>query len=317
MAPRPKSTGHTLLLAALALAACEPPGDPFGTASVVEPRLFAPGAISTPYEDEAGITFSPDGREAYFARGGGGRGSPPPQIHVSRFDGTAWAEAEVAQFSDAWDETPFLTADGSRLLFSSRRDMPRWGPVRTNGNLWVVERLGDSWSVPVPLPGDVNKPRVDEGRDAPERSESGPVLLAGGTLLYWTAEDAEQGADLFVAEERDGAFVDPRPLRLNSSGSERHPALSPDGRHLVFQAFRDLDAVGEDDLYVSERTEYGWGTPRPLPEPINSPANDGYPSFSPDGRYFFFASERGPGRSWSIYYMETGALGLGIGVEEP
>jgi Tol biopolymer transport system component len=43
------------------------------------------------------------------------------------------------------------------------------------------------------------------------------------------------------------------------------------------------------------------------------------PSFSPDGRYFFFASERGPGRSWSIYYMymETGALGLGIGVEEP
>ncbi|HUP20041.1 MAG TPA: hypothetical protein VM778_08825 [Gemmatimonadota bacterium] len=317
MPPRPKPAAPTLLLTALALAACEPPADPFGAGPVPEPRPFAPGVISTPYEDEAGITFSPDGREAYFARGGGGRGSPPPRIHVSRFDGTAWTEAEVAPFSDSWDETPFLTADRSRLLFSSRRDMPRWGPVRTNGNLWVVERLAEGWSEPVPLPGDVNKPLVDERRGAPERSESGPVLLAGGALLYSTAEDAERGADLYVADERDGAFVDARPLLLNSSGSERHPALSPDGRYLVFQAFRDIDAVGEDDLYVSERTTYGWGTPRPLPQPINSPANDGYPSFSPDGRYFFFASERGPGRAWSIYYVETGALGLGIGVEDP
>src|SRR5690349_23742686 len=59
---------------------------------------------------------------------------------------------------------------------------------------------------------------------------------------------------------------------------------SPDGSFLVFQAFRDLDAIGEQDLYVSERTSYGWGTPRLLPEPINSDASDGYPSFSPEDR---------------------------------
>jgi Tol biopolymer transport system component len=303
-------------LTALALAGCAPPGDPFGSEPVLTPELFAPDVVSTPFEDEAGITFSPDAREAYFARGGGGRGAPPPRIYVTRFENGGWAPAEVAPFSSFWDETPFMTADGSRILFSSQRDMPSWGPVRRNGNIWSVERVGGRWSDPVPLRGEVNKQRVEQGRGAPERSESGPVLLEGGTLLYWTDEDAEWGDDIYVADLQGDAFVDPRPLRLNSPGSESHPALSPDGRHLLFQAFRDVDAVGEDDLYVSERTEYGWGPPRPLPEPINSPEADGYPSFSPDGRFFFFASERGGDGSWSIYYMETRGLGLGIEAEE-
>jgi Tol biopolymer transport system component len=136
------------------------------------------------------------------------------------------------------------------------------------------------------------------------------VLLAKGELLYWTTESAEWGADLYVADREGDAFVDPRPLRLNTSGAESNPAVSPDGRILVFQAYRELSAIGEQDLYLSERTEAGWSRPRLLPEPINSPANDGYPSFSPDGRYFFFASDRRlPGEGWSIYYVEAAALG--------
>ena len=64
---------------------------------------------------------------------------------------------------------------------------------------------------------------------------------------------------------------------------------------------------------MSERTDYGWSAPRLLAEPINSPFNEGYPSFSPDGRFFFFASDRGSRNGyWSIYYVDTDALGLGI-----
>ena len=300
------------LAAALVLAACGPPEEPFGTEPVLTPELFAPGAVSTPYEDEFGITFTPDAREAYFTRGGGGRGSPPERIHVSRFTGGAWTPAEVAPFSTDRDQTPFVSRDGTQLLFSSRRDVPGWGPARSNANLWIIERTDDgAWSEPVPLPGQVNRPRVGDGRGAPDQSEAGPVLLPGGTLLYWTDAEAEWGEDLYFAVRDGDAFVDPRPLLLNSPGSERHPALSPDGRYLVFEGFRGMDAIGEEDLYVAERTEYGWGPPRVLPEPINSSDGDGYPSFSPDGRWFFFASERAPDGTWSIYYMETEGLGLG------
>jgi len=301
-----------LILGVVALAACEPPVDPIGRGPVVVPELFARGAGSTEYEDEFAITFSPDAREAYFTRGGGGRASPPPMIYVSRFEEGAWTRAEPAPFSRPGDQTPFLTADGRRFLFSSRRSVPGQDPGLANANLWMTEGAEGSWSEPVPLPGAVNRPRLDESRGAPPMSEDGPVLLTDGTLLSSTNEDPEWGSDLYAARMRNEGFVDVRPLLINSSGSENHPALSPDGRFLFFQGIRDVDAPGEEDLYVAERTDYGWGVPRLLAEPINSSAGDGYPSFSADGRWFFFASDRGPGGSWSIYYMETSALGLQV-----
>jgi Tol biopolymer transport system component len=87
--------------------------------------------------------------------------------------------------------------------------------------------------------------------------------------------------------------------------------MSPDGRWIVFQAYRDADAHGEQDLYAIERLEYGWSDPILLPEPINSPANDGYPSFSPDGRHFFFATDRSSRGGWyDIWWVDSSALGL-------
>jgi dipeptidyl aminopeptidase/acylaminoacyl peptidase len=296
--------------AALALAACQPaPPNPFGTDPVPEPALFAPEATATG-EREYAITFGPDGTEAYFTRGGGGRGAEPPRIFATRFLEGAWTEAEPASFTEYRDETPSLSPDGSELYYSARRDPPWWGPGEPNNNLFFVRRIeGGSWSRPIPVAGDVNRPRLTD--DDPARSELGPLLLPSGELLYSTTEDGEWGADLYVADRDGDGFIDPRPLRVSSQGAETHPAVSRDGRWLVFQAFRQADAVGEQDLYVSERVGLGWGRPRPLPEPVNSPDNDGYPSFSPDGRYLFFASDRDGGAgSWDIYFVEVEAAGL-------
>jgi hypothetical protein len=299
-----------LLLAILALAACnEPSGHVFGTAELVtEPTLFAAGIVSTE-QSEYRIAFGPDGQEAYFTRSSGGRGGRP-RILVTRVVEGAWSRPEPASFSTGWEEAPSLTADGRRLMFSSRRDVPGWGPVPGNDNLWMVERGSEGWSEPVPLPGDVNRPRVEE-RGAPGRSEAGPVLLTDGTLLYSSEEEPERGEDLHIANEVDGRFVNARPMLLNTSGDESSPAVSPDGRFLVFHGVRDAYGEGTD-LFVSERTGYGWSQPRPLPEPINGPGNDGYASFSPDGRLLFFGSDRGRGRM-SIYYVSVEAAGLGSG----
>lgn len=295
-----------LVLFLLALSACEPEDRPFGAESVTEPTLFAADVISS-NDNEFAITFSLDGREAYFTRMRRGRGERP-WIMVSRVEEGAWSEPEPASFSAGWEESPYLTPEGDRLIFSARKDVPGWGRVRGNNNLWVVERTPDGWSQPVPLPGEVNKPRVDGGRGAPARSESGAILLSDGTLLYSTQEVPERAQDIYVADQRDGRFVNVRPMLLNSSGDEAHPAMSPDGRFLVFHGFRDVYARS-DDLFVSERTDYGWAEPRPLPEPINSPSDESHASFSRDGRFLFFSSNRGPG-GLSIYYVGVEALGL-------
>ncbi|MDH3206628.1 MAG: hypothetical protein OEO79_08445 [Gemmatimonadota bacterium] len=296
-----------LILALFALAACtQSDGYPFGAEPVTEPTLFAPDIISTA-ADEYGITFSPDGREAYFTRVVGGRRGLP-RILVSRVVDGAWGVPEPASFSEGWEEAPFLTADGERLIFSSRRNVPGWGAVRSNNNLWMTQRGPDGWSSAVPLPGEVNKPRVEGGRNSPTRSETGGILIADGTLLYSTHEEPDRAQDIYAADPLGDRFINVRPLLLNSSGNEAGPAMSPDGRFLVFHGFRDVYARS-DDLFVSERIGYGWSEPRPLPEPINSSFDEGYASFSRDGRFLFFASDRGAG-SMSIYYVGVEALGL-------
>src|SRR5688572_27081599 len=140
-------TRSLLLVIAPLLAACEPPIYPFGTGPVPEPVPFAPER-SIPGVSEYGITFAPGATEAYFARASGGRRGRP-QIFVSRFMEDAWTRGEPAPFSTGWEESPFLTPDGRRLLFSSRRDVPGWGPVRGSNNIWSVERGEDGvWGTP-------------------------------------------------------------------------------------------------------------------------------------------------------------------------
>ena len=275
-----------LTATAVTLASCDAGRTAWTDEAISEPRVFAPGVISTG-DREYGITFTPDGNEAYFTRRSR-RGAP--HIFYSRFEEAVWTEPALAPFSSDRDEAPFITADGSRMLFSSRR--PSHGTGDRSENIWLMERLADGWADPRPLAGVVNQPR-SEFEDFVTGTESGPIVIANGSLLYWTRVDPDWGSDLYVADlDERGDYVSPRPLRINSNGDETNPAMSPDGRHLIFQGYRDARGFGEQDLYLSRRTDFGWSDPQLLPVPINSAGNDGYPSFSPDGRLFFFASDR-------------------------
>ena len=276
-----------------------------GSTSVPEPEVFGAGVLSGPLRDYD-VAFTPDGNEVYFTRRAR-RG--PPQIYRSAYAAGVWSQPEPVSFSSERDEGPFISADGSRMLFSSRRPFP--GQVEPSDNLWETRREGAGWSEPLPIEGSVNRPRSEVGRYT-LGTELGPALLDDGSLLFWTRLDPEWGGDLYVAPpDGTGAFGPPQPLRINSYGDETNPVAAPDGRYIVFQGYREADAHGEQDLYLVERTEYGWGEPVLLPEPINSSGNDGWPAFSPDGRHFFFASDRAQRAGfYDIYWVNTEALQL-------
>ena len=71
--------------------------------------------------------------------------------------------------------------------------------------------------------------------------------------------------------------------------SVAHPALSSDGRYLVFSSNMP-GSLGGMDLYVCERLGDAWSQPTNLGTHINSKGNEVFPYFHQDG-YLFFSSD--------------------------
>jgi hypothetical protein len=80
---------------------------------------------------------------------------------------------------------------------------------------------------------------------------------------------------------------------VNSTATDRGPAISRDELSLYFASTRP-GGFGGEDIYVSQReTRDGeWGPPVNLGPIINTSSNDSVPAFSRDGHLLFFATGR-------------------------
>ena len=87
---------------------------------------------------------------------------------------------------------------------------------------------------------------------------------------------------------REGAgWGAPQPLgeEVNSEAEELGPELH-DG--VLYFGSNRRGGAGGLDLYQSTRQGEGFERARPLPAPVNSPASEGDPTLSPDGRTLVF-----------------------------
>jgi hypothetical protein len=90
---------------------------------------------------------------------------------------------------------------------------------------------------------------------------------------------------------------------VNSGSSETGPALSPDGLSLYLDSDRP-GGLGSTDIWVSQRASVdgAWGPPVNLGPTINSASLDNIPSFSDDGHWLFFTSDRPGGHGMQDLY---------------
>lgn len=97
--------------------------------------------------------------------------------------------------------------------------------------------------------------------------------------------------DLYRAQNDGDEFQPAEALsEWNTEVSESDPEFSADGKTLLFWSNR---AGAQDaDIFISRQTEQGWTVPQRLESAINSAGFDFTPSFSPDGRWIYFASTR-------------------------
>jgi Tol biopolymer transport system component len=258
-----------------------------------QPRLVGEGVISTP-DDESGFAISADGKTAYFGKSSPSTaGEPARVILVTHLDASGrWMKPEIASFDGKYhDIGPALAPDGSRLYFLS--DRPNGDSSKHDFNVWFVSWTGSAWSEARALAAPVNS----------DAQEYGVSIAANGTLYFASNRQGGKGSfDLYRSKLEDGQYKTVENLgeSVNTKGPELQPAVSPDETILVFTAGgRDDELIGvhkeytHGDLYVSVQKNGSWSTARNCGVPVNSGAAESWPSFSSDGRRFFFSSERG------------------------
>jgi len=119
--------------------------------------------------------------------------------------------------------------------------------------------------------------------------------------IYFTStrsagREGYEGLNIYCTERIPGSKLWKKPIHLdeiNSNFDDRMPAISPDGKILVFSSDRP-GGYGGSDLWISFRKEKGgsWSEPLNMGPGINSSSNEISPSFHWDGETLYFSSDR-------------------------
>lgn len=237
------------------------------------------------------IAFSPDDGMMYFAllyrevlahRGVSRDSAPVTALFQARRTSTGWTEPELLPFSGEFqDYEPTLTADGTLMVFNSRRTYPD-GRVPTVNDLWMTERTSDGWG----------PPRRIDAISTFENEESYATLTTDRTLVFLAGRPDASGQptyDLYESRFVNGAFTTAarHPVSTDRWG-EGDPWISPDGSYVIFTRWDDAVGWRETvDLHISFFIAGEWTPPSSLDE-LNTDGPDYGPAVSPDGRTLYY-----------------------------
>jgi len=242
--------------------------------TAARPAVFAPGIVSTPYDDGV-ATFAPDGNTVYFFQG-----TIYPTICFSKRVDGEWARPKVVPFSGRWgDWDPFLSPDGRRLYFVSNRPLDSASQDKPKGktHIWYADRLdGDNWSAPHYINAPFNLDGI--GNYAPTISNSGTLCF------YSPARDTSSRRKSFYVKLAGTQYSGPKALSLNGNDEISDPFIAPDENYIIF--------VSGNDLYISYRNGDDWYPGQKLGPQVNNGDSNFDPTVSPDGKTLYYSSAR-------------------------
>lgn len=245
------------------------------------PEIFALGLVAAKYAFHGGVSFSPDGREAYWSVQdyGGAMASLESRLVDGR-----WTIAKPMSFVviGQSDDVPFPSPDGQKLYFVSNRPLEKGRPGGKE-NIWVMERSGSDWSEPRPLPPVVNAMNMHWQVSVDMK----------GNLYFGAREEGGQGfglQDVYRSKFENGTYAKPENLgaAINGPGFEHSPFIASDGSYLIFSKSNPQARV--DSLFISFLKPDGTWTPaRDLNSVMRYRNRSMCPWVTPDGKYLFFA----------------------------
>lgn len=223
--------------------------------------------------------------------------------------------------SDAPDYCPVVTADNSKLYFTSRRlSSTTGGGSDYDGfgfeDIYSVDINNGDYSDPVNIGIPLNS----------EYHEATSSISADGKELFTFKSTFKDNGDIFVSNLSNNTWSVPvrLPKPINSKSKETHACLTPDGKYLYFTSDRKKGKGGLDIYVVEKDADGNWGNLKNV-DILNTAGDEDGPYLSPDGNTMYFSSNGRPGMGgYDIYKSEKQADGtwgtpenLGFPVNNP
>jgi outer membrane protein OmpA-like peptidoglycan-associated protein len=154
-----------------------------------------PQTIDVKWKQErnvGGLNFTIDGKEMYFTGCGWEKGYGSCDLYKSEFKNGGWQQPVnlgTNVNSLGWESQPFISADGRKLFFSSKRKGGKGG-----SDIWMSLKMKNGeWSPPVNLGDSINTPG----------NEMAPYLYADGNTLIFSSDGwiSLGKKDLFISRK--------------------------------------------------------------------------------------------------------------------
>jgi hypothetical protein len=261
--------------------------------STNSPKLFAPGVISGA-ADDLSPAFAPDGKTLFFTRAN----NSASMIMMSTLENGRWSTPKIAPFSGQWsDLEPAMAPDGSFLVFASNRPAEGQGKALdgnfngktfpgNGGNLWRVDRIGDAWGQPKPLPETIN---AGTGVFSPSIGSDGSI--------YFMRPESSSGVGnfhLFRSQCRADTYLAAVPVGLGDATTEEvDPAVAPDESYMVYSSSHPPKRDQKRLRIVFHKSD-GWATPIDLGDEVNEAGSNIEARLGPDHRTLYFSTNTVP-----------------------
>lgn len=199
------------------------------------------------------------------------------------------------------DYNPFITGNGSKVVFTTRRrhrpgSKPEFDGYYPSDVMLSVE-TPDGWYFADRLSDKINT----------VYDEQAVGLTKTGDTLYFYIDHVDDVGDIFMSTYKNTTYTVPKRLgpEINTDAIESACSMSQDGTTMLFSSNRH-GGMGGFDLYMIKKTgRNNWSEAVNLGPEINTPLNEDYPTLSADGKTLFFCSNGHPGMGGYDLFFST------------
>ncbi len=185
-----------------------------------------------------------------------------------------------------------LSPDQKRFYFTICKSVESWGGLTTRCEIYVIKRVGDTWSTPERLRDYINQPDATTTHPCVVHKDNTEILYfasnreggKGGMDIWYTTRDLR-------SNDIDFTYPINACPDINTMGDEITPWYDTRTGQLYFASNGHV-SLGGLDIFRAQGAKSQWDPPKNVGTPLNSPADDFFYIEAPSGKSGFFVSNR-------------------------